>query len=77
MSEKTFLHGKYAVTVRSTECSAGLWSSDICLQKNGSNVPVNISKSEDSVWQTDAEAMLAGIARGIVCVNWDNQSASD
>lgn len=77
MSEKTFLHGKYIVTVESTEGSSGSWSSAIRLEKDGSDVPVHSSKSMESAWPTEAEAMLAGIARGLVCVNRDNESASD
>lgn len=77
MGEKTFLHGKYTVTVESTEGRAGSWSSAIRLAKDGSDVPVVSSKSSESAWPTEAEAMLAGIARGLVCVNRDNESASD
>jgi hypothetical protein len=77
MSKKTFLRGKYTVTVESTESDAGFWSSAINLEKDGADVPVHLPGSGQSAWQTDAEAISAGIAQGLVCVNRDNESASD
>jgi ribosomal protein S9 len=77
MSKKTFLQGKYTVTVESKESDAGSWSSAIGITKDGADVPVHLPGSGQSAWQTDAEAISAGIAQGLVCVNRDNESASD
>ena len=77
MSKKTFLHGKYTVTVESIEGDTGSWSSAIALAKDGADVPVHLPRSSQSAWSTDAGAILAGIAQGLVCVNRDNESASD
>ncbi|MFT4433692.1 DUF6566 family protein [Caballeronia sp. 15715] len=77
MSKKTFLHGKYTVTVESTESNTGSWSSAISLAKDGSDVPVRSAMSGQSAWPTDAEAILGGITEGLVYVNRDNKSASD
>ncbi|MEA3103574.1 DUF6566 family protein [Caballeronia mineralivorans] len=77
MSKKTFLHGKYTVTVESTESDTGSWSSAIGLAKDGADVPVHLARIGQSAWPTDAEAILAGITQGLVCVNRDNESASD
>jgi hypothetical protein len=77
MRKKTFLQGKYTVTVESKENGVGSWSSAIGLPKDGADVPVFSPRSSQSAWSTDAEAILAGIAQGLVCVNRDNESASD
>ncbi len=77
MSKKTFLQGKYTVTDESNESDAGSWSSAIGLTKDGADVPVHSPRSSQSAWSTDAEAILAGIAQGLVCVNRDNESATD
>ena len=76
MSKKTFLQGKYTVTVESKESDAGSWSSAIGLTKDGTDVPVHLPRSSQSVWSTDAEAILAGIAQKLVCMNRDNESAT-
>jgi hypothetical protein len=77
MSAKTFSHGKYTVTVESTESNKGSWSSAISLAKDGADVLVHLARSGRPAWPTDAEAILAGITKGLVYVNRDNESASD
>ena len=77
MSKKTFLYGKYTVTVESIESDTGSWSSAIGLAKDGADVPVHLPRGSQQAWPADAEAIVAGIAQGLVCVNRHNESASD
>jgi hypothetical protein len=77
MSKKTFMHGKYIVSVKAKQSERGAWYPDITLVKDGVTVLVPQPETTQREWATEAEALRAGIDQGRGLVNSHNLSASD
>jgi len=63
MSEQTFMHGKYIVSVEAKQNERGAWYREITLVKDGVIVLVPQPETTHPEWATEAEALWTGWTR--------------